>query len=97
MPANGDGLDIYTSFPTGTITAGNFNDGLDIVAELLGGLYRLEKPGASKRPVIFGRGDRNAKKFRGFLNREASKIAKLNHLSFDRMFHGELVKRFMHG
>src|SRR5260370_30434162 len=57
----------------------------------------VENPGASKRPVGFCRGKRNAESFGCFLVCHADEVSQLDYLGFDGMFFGELVQDFMDG
>src|SRR5512132_153718 len=57
----------------------------------------LMQPGTSIRPVTLGRGHGDAKHFRGFLEREADKIAQLDDFSLAGVVSGEPIQRFIDG
>ena len=55
------------------------------------------KPSPGVGPIAFGRGQRDSKNFRNFLEREADEIAQLHNLGFLWMQGSQLIERFIHG
>src|SRR6266849_6586769 len=64
-------------------------------AKALLALDFVEKPAAGEVPIIFGGGNRNAKKLSHFLVCHAGEITQLDHFGLQRMLQRQFVQRLM--